>query len=286
MINKIVCAFYGTENPKQFIDFIVYFAEKLKSEIILLYAKPRPYFEGLEDIPANHSKLYTSWIEDTAKREIKKLENISKNISYKGFKSKIEVREGVLYEEILDFADEVNADLIAVSRKKHLVNEPIPRTALKLIRQSDIPVITVNGSSKEHNIDNILVPTGLFDLNSNDLKYAIDLSDYFKSKIFQLNVLETEDYNFPSDLVFTYMDDAYKRISQMNLGDENIEQHVVESKNAYLGISGFVEDRDIDLIVMNTYRGEQGEKKDFIGSVAERVLQNVDCPIITIRPSF
>ena len=153
MINKIVCASYGTENSKDIINFIVSVAEKFKSEIILLYVKPKQYFEGLENIPGDHNKLYSDWIEDIAKREINKLQKIAKNVADKGLKCKIELRQGVLHEEILDFSSAENADLIAVSKEKTTDQpSPIPRTALKLIRQSDIPVITINRSNKKFDI--------------------------------------------------------------------------------------------------------------------------------------
>ena len=286
MIKKIVCASFGTENSEDIINFIVSIAEKFKSEIILLYVKPKPYFEGLDYIPGEESKLYSNWIEDITEKEINKLKKIAVNVVEKGLKCNIEVIQGVLHEEIVDFASEENADLIALSKKRCPDHDsPINRTVLKLVRHSDIPVITLNRSDKQFNINNILVPTGLNDLNPHDLKYAFELSEFLYSKIYQLNILETEDYNFPAELVFKYMDDAYKIISKMKFDYENVEQHVIESINAYSGISKFLENNNIDLIVMNTYRGEQGEKKDFIGSIAERILQTVECPVITIRPS-
>ena len=176
--------------------------------------------------------------------------------------------------------------MIAIAKKRCLDDDSqINRTVLKITRQSPIPVITFNNIYKLFNINKILVPTGLHDLILEDLNYAFKISKFFNSTIYQLNVLETEEYNFPAELVFKYMDDANKILSKIKLDKGNIEQHVIESKNAYSGIFNFVRNKNIDLIVMNTYRGKQGEKKDFIGSVAERVLQTVGCPVVTIKPS-
>ena len=285
MIKKIVCASYGIENSVDVINYLLSVAEKFNSEIILLYVKPRSYFEGIKYIPGDSSRLYSNWIEGITEKEINKLKEISDSAQEKKIKWRIELREGIIDEEILSFASEEKADLISFSKVKRTgTDSPIPRPSLKLIRQSDIPVLTVNRLDKELDIKTVLVPTGLYDLNSNDIKYAVELSEHLNSKIYQLNVLETEQYSFPEDLVSKYMDEAYKVISHMNLGFENIEQRVIESVNAYTGISEFIKENNIDLIVMNTYRGEQGEKKEFIGSIAERVLQTADCPIITIRP--
>ncbi|MGI9534426.1 MAG: universal stress protein, partial [Thermodesulfobacteriota bacterium] len=227
MINKIICASYGTENSEGIIKFIISVGKKFNSEIILLYVKPKPYFEGLENIPGDQGKLYSHWIEETTGNEIKKLEKILSNAVDSGLKCRIEVRQGVLHDEIIDFSSEENADLIACSKKKtYSHHSPLPRTVLKLIRQSSIPVITFNGS-KKFDVKNILVPTSLYDLNSHDLKYALEFSEYLNSRIYHLNVLENPDYNLPAKLVSRYRGDAYSKIAQMNLDNKNVEPCVI-----------------------------------------------------------
>ncbi|MGI9533409.1 MAG: universal stress protein [Thermodesulfobacteriota bacterium] len=284
MIKKIVCASFGTENSEDIINYIISAGKKFNSEIILLYVKPKPYFEGLENIPGDSGRLYTDWIGETTEKEIKRLKKIVCNVADNDLKCRIEVRQGVLHEEILDFSSEENADLISFSKEKTIGHySPLPRTVLKLIRQSHIPVITVNGS-KKFDVKNIVVPTSLYDLNSDDLKYALEISEYLKSKIYHLNVLENPEYNMPVELVSRYRGDAYSKIAQMNLDRKNVEPCVIESQSVYSGISEFVENKKIDLIIMNTYRGEKGRKKEFIGSIAESVIQTAKCPVITIRP--
>jgi len=44
IINKIVCASFGSDNSADIINLIVSFAEKFRSEIILLYVKPKTLF--------------------------------------------------------------------------------------------------------------------------------------------------------------------------------------------------------------------------------------------------
>lgn len=285
MINKIVCASYGDKNSGDIINSIISFAKQFKSELVLLYIKPESNFEVLKNISGDDNKLFSGWIEDVSAKEINRINEIAEQAAGKGINCKVEVRTGALYNEILDYSKKEKADLIAVTKKRCPgENSQINRTVLKLIRQSEIPVFTINDVYESLSLNNILVPTGLSDSNSDDLKYALDISRFFNSKVHQLNVLETEEYNFPADLVFKYMDYAQKKLSETFPDDENVEQHVIESKNAYSGIFKYIKDKKIDLIVMNTYRGEQGEKKDFIGSIAERILQTAGCPVITIRP--
>jgi nucleotide-binding universal stress UspA family protein len=55
------------------------------------------------------------------------------------------------------------------------------------------------------------------------------------------------------------------------------------AKNAWRGMIKFVDERNIDLIVMMTYGGGR-IKEDFLGSIAEKVIQEAPCPVITMRP--
>ena len=66
--------------------------------------------------------------------------------------------------------------------------------------------------------------------------------------------------------------------------EDNIEIQVGAAKNAWIGITKFARENDIDLIVMMTYGGIV-LKKEFMGSVTWRVIQETSIPVITLSPS-
>jgi nucleotide-binding universal stress UspA family protein len=49
------------------------------------------------------------------------------------------------------------------------------------------------------------------------------------------------------------------------------------------GIVSFVREEGIDMIIMGTH-ARKGVPRFFLGSVAERVIREAPCPVITIRP--
>jgi nucleotide-binding universal stress UspA family protein len=49
------------------------------------------------------------------------------------------------------------------------------------------------------------------------------------------------------------------------------------------GIVSFVRDEGVDMIVMCTH-ARKGVPRLFLGSVAERVITEAPCPVITVRP--
>ena len=62
-----------------------------------------------------------------------------------------------------------------------------------------------------------------------------------------------------------------------------VVEKVTVFPRAWAGIVEFVRDQDIDVIVMSTH-ARKGVAKLFLGSVAENVIREAPCPVITVRP--
>jgi nucleotide-binding universal stress UspA family protein len=56
----------------------------------------------------------------------------------------------------------------------------------------------------------------------------------------------------------------------------------VAGGSPYRGILEYVDDYDIDLVVMGTH-GRRGVDRFLLGSVAEKVVRSADCPVLTVR---
>lgn len=63
-------------------------------------------------------------------------------------------------------------------------------------------------------------------------------------------------------------------------GDPSVDTHLVDGRPHEV-IGAHVEDNDVDLVVMGR-RGQTGVKARLLGSTAERVLRQVDVPIVTV----
>jgi nucleotide-binding universal stress UspA family protein len=59
---------------------------------------------------------------------------------------------------------------------------------------------------------------------------------------------------------------------------------ITRSGDAAIGILQAAADAGVDLIVMATH-GRRGLSHFFIGSVAERVVRESTCPVLTVRPA-
>jgi nucleotide-binding universal stress UspA family protein len=73
------------------------------------------------------------------------------------------------------------------------------------------------------------------------------------------------------------MQNLYSRIKEEGL---NISTHLT-SGSFLQDIRDFVEENDVDLIVMGT-KGASGIKEFFVGSNTEKIVRFVDCPVISV----
>lgn len=285
MIHKILWASDGSKDSIQALKHAELMAKKLKAQILSLLVIP-DYYDVAENFPPDEKQRFAKWIEETTTKERKVLEDIGKDFKEKGINFKIEITSGIPYRQILKVADREKVDLIALGKGRAVERSILGGTALKVLRSSRLPVLTARGDGKSLEIKRILVPTDLSHGLSKDLNYAVELSTVFGATIYLLNIVEVGEHAFPPEIVEQMRGFAYREIVE-SMGKvkikENIEASVEVAKNAWRGIVGFANEGDIDLIVMMSYGGGK-LKEDFIGSVAEKVIQESASPVITMTP--
>jgi nucleotide-binding universal stress UspA family protein len=285
MIGKILWASDGSKDSIQTLRYAELLTKRFKSEILGLFVIP-DYYNVAGKFPSDEKNKFIEWIEETKSRERKTLEDIARDFKEKGIKFKVEIESGIPFREILRIADREKVDLIALGKGRPVGESILGGTALKVLRQSPIPVLTAREGGKSMDIKRILVPTDTSPRASKSLEYAVELSKEFSATIYLLNIVEVGGYDFPIEIVERMRGFLFREIEE-NIGKvkvrENIEIFVEAAKNAWKGIVKFVDEKDIDLIVMTTYGGSKF-REDFIGSVAEKVIQEALCPVITMKP--
>ena len=285
MIHKILWASDGSKDSIQALNYAELLAKEYKAQIFSLLVIPDYYYVA-EQFPSEEKNKFVKWIEETKAKERKALEDIGKDFKEKGISFKIEITSGIPYREILRVADREKVDLIALGKGRAVEKSILGGTALKVLRSSTLPVLTAREDGKSLEIKRILVPVDLSHGLSKELKYAVELSKVFSATIYLLNVVEVGEHAFPPEIAEQMKGFSYKEIVE-SMGKvkikENLEAYAEVAKNAWRGIVKFEDERDIDLIVMMSYGGGK-LKEDFIGSVAERVIQESVCPVITMTP--
>ena len=142
---------------------------------------------------------------------------------------------------------------------------------------------------------NILVPTDFSEHSDKALQQAIDIAKQFKSKIYLLHVIGiiiqcTVDYCLPPQTVDQVENESVSSAKKMiteqlaKFPDSKSIEIIADIRKGtpYEEILRDQQDKKIDLIVIASH-GKTGLLSHLIGSVAEKVVRNVKCPVLLVR---
>ncbi len=140
---------------------------------------------------------------------------------------------------------------------------------------------------------NILVPTDFSETADLAVRYARALAETFGATIHALHVatdparyLPVEAFATLPELRVQLEEEMQKRLRQV-LADADAQkldvQRALRLGEPFVEIIGYARVNDIDLIVMGTH-GRGPIQHLLMGSVAEKVVRNAPCPVLTVRP--
>jgi nucleotide-binding universal stress UspA family protein len=141
------------------------------------------------------------------------------------------------------------------------------------------------------NFERILVPIDFSRPSLDALDYAVEFSRPYKAQLTIISVVERGLYGTPllkddpRELAVEEKLAAETKMAQLaqELGERGIEcETLVRSGVTYEEIIDTAKQIKASLIIMSTH-GRTGLAHVFIGSVAERVVREATCPVLTIR---
>ena len=200
---------------------------------------------------------------------------------------------------ILTFAEESATDLIVIGThgRRGLRRMLLGSVAEEVVRLATSPVLTVPAHTETQlPFKSILVPVDFSEHSRETLRAARDLARRHDAKLTLLHVVEDHlPPSFYTGSVFSaqreetkLVEKARKELAQLASdvgGGEGLEHDFrAESGHAADRIAEFVEANDVDLVMMATH-GRTGLTRFALGSVAEKVLRTVRCPMLT-RKAF
>jgi nucleotide-binding universal stress UspA family protein len=139
------------------------------------------------------------------------------------------------------------------------------------------------------NINKILCATDLSELSNISISAAVALAKEFNAKLYVCHVIDLTIQAAYGDVVLAPLElqnqtteYAYEHIGNL-IGDENIDwEPLITTGHASDEISKIAVANRIDLAVLATH-GRSGLKRVVLGSVTERLMRILPCPILIVR---
>lgn len=170
--------------------------------------------------------------------------------------------------------------------------------AEEVVRRAKVPVLTVRGGEdattlEVGGVDRVLVPIDFSDPSREALRHARALASLYGAEIDLLYVVEealhpafyvggvSSIYDVEPDIEEKARTHLQKFADKTPGADVNINVHAVPGRAA-ASILSFVEEQDIDLVTTSTH-GRTGMDRFLLGSVAEKLVRHLRCPVLTVK---
>jgi universal stress protein A len=201
--------------------------------------------------------------------------------SQQALTARILVKSGEVDREILSTMHEEDIDVLVIGTHGHsFVRYLIGSVAHKLLREADIPVVTVGQLTRPPGFTRILLASDFSEGSKGVLLRAIDLAQASHARLAAVHAIdvgveggaEAAEYlsEERTETTRAKFDDWRTEASRLNTELETIEAE----GPAPDVILKTAEDTAADLILL--------AKRKFLGSVAERVIRQAHIPVLTI----
>lgn len=260
----------------QAFKFAVEIALKSRGEIFLL---------NVVEVPVMHETVLmpTLYFEQSLMNEMKatadkKFQKMKDKWGSEGITVSTHVEFGVTITSIRQFIEEKKIDLVvmgthgASGAREFLIGS----NTEKIVRTSLVPVMAIKKSTKLSNVKNIIFPNDL-DLENEHLTLKVkELQNFFKATLHILYINSPAFFQRDVDTKMRLKDFA----KRFMLKDYTLNVYNdVDQEN---GINNFTREVKGDLIALATH-GRRGISHLVSGSIAEDIVNHVDCPIWTLK---
>jgi len=288
-----------TEHPA--LERALTFAEFNDIHIHLFNSIYEPVMELTDVLSSEHRKEMKS--QYMADRYLY-MDTLADDLDQKGISCSVNVawhRE--LHQAIEEIVDELEPDLVIkrISADRFNINPFAMPVDRHLLRYCKAPLLLIRDSHWVNKpilaaIDPTVTDTKHIALNHNILEYSKMLAHVTKTQLQSVNTFETPSMGPAMDVGWANIDFQSIKVDTTNAHKNKMETllkehdlfinpyHVLEGR-ADIAIPNIAKKIDAQLLILGTV-GRTGLSGAFIGNTAEHILANMNCDILTLKPTL
>ena len=278
LTNKILVPVGFSEQSLAALKQACLIAKIKKSEVIILSV--------IEEQSKISGLLIDNPFEEIRSKVKDKLDEISEMHSSK-FSVKVDsmVASGKIYEQIVEVSSMINANLIVMGTNgspKGVIKKFIGSNAERVVRLSNIPVITIKENTSTVNFDNIILPLDLGKETKEKVTFAIEYARYWNSTIRIVSVFLKDNTN-EKNILIKNLNQVSNFIS--NAGVKCTSELIEGEKKQSLGdfVINYEKKFDSDLIIIMTKKEELAFSNN-LSVTARYIIHNSKIPVMSIKP--
>ena len=278
LTNKILVPVGFSEQSLAALKQACLIAKIKKSEVVILSV--------IEEQSKISGLLIDNPFEEIRNKVKDKLDEISEMHSSK-FSVKVDsmVASGKIYEQIVEVSSMINANLIVMGTNgspKGVIKKFIGSNAERVVRLSNIPVITIKENTSTENFDNIILPLDLGKETKEKVTFAIEYARYWNSTIRIVSVFLKDNTN-EKNILIKNLNQVSNFIS--NAGVKCTSELIEGEKKQSLGdfVINYEKKFDSDLIIIMTKKEELALSNN-LSVTARYIIHNSKIPVMSIKP--
>ena len=196
------------------------------------------------------------------------------------------IDRGRVYEQILKVASEVRADLIVIGvNGAQGLKKFIGSNALRVVKQSRCPVITIKGKHHRNGYQNILLPLDLSQETTQKVEHGIKMAKKFGSATLQVVSVQYSNRNeLLHQRLVDQIQEVKHRIEAAGVNCVAALVRIVKGEDTLSrAIIDYAHKVEGDLIMIMTQQ-EDDATAYFIGSRAQSIINRSDIPVMSLVP--
>ncbi len=275
-MKKIIVPTDFSNQAEHALKFAVDVAVKSKGEILLMHVVDLPMLK--DSILSPSIYVDDSIVKASTALAQKGFDKALAKYAESGVKIKTTVEYGNPAMSVIRTIEDNKADLVVMGTKgaTGLKEMFIGSNTEKIVRGSRVPVISLPKASAIHAIQHIVFPNSLREENEALTIQVKAMQEFFKATLHIVYV--NTPAMFKRDFETHGRLEAYAKRYMF----KNFQIHVYNDLTEQDGTMNFADEVGANMIAMGTH-GRHGLAHLLSGSIAEDVVNHVNCPIWTLR---
>jgi nucleotide-binding universal stress UspA family protein len=252
-------------------------ARLYNSEITLLHVIDEDFLDKLKSLFTGNDEYETKLQNET---QLKLKELAARIEAESGLKVNVLITSGKIYDEIVRVANDLNTVFIIMGTNgpEGIKKKFIGSNAMRVINESNCPVISIKGKKHHEGCKRIVLPLDLSRESRDKVNKTIEIAKYFNSEIHLVSLHDTHD-----EYLLSKLDLQMKSVEQF-IEDAGIKviTKILKSSDIARSVLDYAIGADADLIVIIS-QAEPELAEWFLGSAAQEIINNSDVPVMSIK---
>ncbi|MFN5182324.1 MAG: universal stress protein [Bacteroidota bacterium] len=278
--DKILVPLDFSETSMLAVRHACFLAQLRKGTVLLVHIVPKS--NELLDVIQPELNLSID-MEKAANAIRNKLEDLAGQLHKEfGIAVNYQVSTGNVSKEILKICEEEKCGMIIMGTQGYSALEMIfiGSNTIKVLGDSDVPVMSVRTPASKNGYKNIILPIDESSHSRQKVNIAIEMAREFGAKLHVLGIVDSEDSSFNGKL-----DVIFKQIENI-AGDKNVtcsRHRLINPDNKAESTLKFTNEVNGDLLVIMSDQNTELSGL-FLGPYSSQLINSAKIPVLTLNP--